>query len=58
MLFDCCKYCEKRFPGYHDNCEDYKSDKLKITELNEKKRHEKSIESIIVGHIINTKRRE
>lgn len=39
----CCKECERRIPGCHDFCAQYKAEKAKIEEEKEAIRKEKQI---------------
>lgn len=36
-----CKNCDRRYPGCHDNCEDYQQEKHERDVLNEKIRRER-----------------
>lgn len=52
MIF-CCTYCkDKRHPGCHATCEDYKRDREKFDKLKEKERREKTVDGYIAEKIV------
>lgn len=54
---ECCRECERRYPGCHAECVDYAAENAELNEFRRKLRERRNAESLISEHITSSQKK-